>query len=113
MAEARCFLGLGRRRDALIEAAAVLPRRLADHIDEFGFFGHDWLLREASRFRKRPVCSPLLKEPLPKRLQVEALLFCRVFLTRTGIHPAVQVRAMFSLDNAILPPFPALENLAG
>src|SRR5205814_6195351 len=95
------------------EAAALLPRRLADNIDEFGFFGHDRLLREASRFRKRPVCSPLLKEPLPKRLQVEALLFCRVFLTRTGIHPAIQVRGRFSIENAMLPPFPDIDKMAG
>src|SRR5438132_11210109 len=49
MAEARGFLGLGRCRDALAEAAAVLPRRFTDHIDEFGFFGHNWLPRELRR----------------------------------------------------------------
>src|SRR6185503_709343 len=42
MRQARRFFDLGLNDDRHC-AAAVLPRRFADHIDEFWFVGHGWL----------------------------------------------------------------------
>src|SRR5437879_1549371 len=77
MAETRGFLDdLGRQHDALGEAAAVLPRRLADHIDEFGLVGHAGSLARRRAVRKGPVCAPLLNEAFPKRLELEGYRHC-------------------------------------
>src|SRR6202165_6308996 len=50
--EARGFLDL-RLDDARRDAAPGLPRRLADHIDEFRLIGHGSLLAKTPRFVSR------------------------------------------------------------
>src|SRR6202000_6383 len=55
VAQAGFFLGFGRRDHARHDAAPALPRRLADHVDEFGLVGHGGCPRA---MRMPPQCAP-------------------------------------------------------
>jgi hypothetical protein len=70
VAETRHVLDHGRD-DARHDPTPLLPRRLADHIDEFGLVGHCRSSRKFRAFLRRQVCSQLLNDFLRWRLDVE------------------------------------------
>ena len=54
-------------------AAALLPRRLADHIDEFGFVGHGTELLAKAWFRKEAVCGRGVNARFPECRELETI----------------------------------------
>src|SRR3979490_1677289 len=101
--ETRSFLDLGLD-DAPNDPAPALPRRLADHIDEFRLIGHGSLLAKRLAFVSRPVCSQLLNELLRECLEVEAGVLPSFVLTRflyANLYPPRIVSGgQASLENA-------------